>query len=219
MNTLQYLCDVANGKRRQWFNVSVKATALFRDWVQDWHASKTLEEVLDLWEMGHIVDDCIRVQTKCAGKRLDIEKVLPNSPWTDDGLTESGSINDELLYLVLSFLTAPECERMRLCPACEEWFIAARLSQKYCGSQCGRRVSSRRIVVSSNAKKRSERIKACRNAYATYCRKGKKPRESATEYVFKEANRNLHPDYKFGGPKGRVNFITRNAKAIGIPLT
>ena len=219
MDTLQYLCDVANGKRRHWFNVSARATTLFRDWVQDWHASKTLEEVLDLWEMGHIVDDCIRVRTKCAGKRLDIGEIVPNSPWTDDGLTESGSINDELLYLVLSFVTAPQCERMRRCPACEKWFIAGRLSQKYCGSQCGRRLSSRRIVGSSNAKKRSERIKACRNAYAMYCRKGKKPRGSAAEYVLVQANRHLPTDYRFGGPKMRVNFITHNAKAIGIPLT
>jgi hypothetical protein len=218
VETLRDLCDLANGKRRQWFNVSAKAASLFQRWVQDWHEAKTLEDVLDRWEMWDAFDDhALRVSTKCVGKKLQIDKVLPETPWSSDWRTDPKNLNEQVLYLVLSLLTTPDCERLNRCPECEVWYVARRKSQKYCCSQCGRRAASRRIRKSSNAEKHDVRIGACRAAWTKYRKLMRIPRKSAAEYILGEANRHLPVAYRLGGSKRQVNFITHNAREIGIP--
>lgn len=221
METLQYLRDVANGKRHRFFNVSPKAVDLFKRWIADWHAAATLEEVFDQWEMGAALDDRLHVRLLCKGKRGVVEFAHPHSPLDRNKNTSEPYVNDELLYLVLKLVTTPSCERLRLCPECEKHYIAIRPQQKYCGSKCGRLAASRRVVGKNYEDKWDRRIKACRAAYAKYRTLKPKPREAVEEYVLHEANRLLpkahKEDDKMGGPKMQVNFITKNAKAIGIP--
>lgn len=215
METLQSLCDVVNGKRRRFFNVSPRAAELFKKWIADWHTASSLDEVLDEWEMGPVLNDHFSVWTSCEGKCVRAE-ARPRAPW-DDNRREPYTLNDELLYLVLSFLSEPRCERLRLCPECEKGFVALRPQQKYCGSRCGRLAASRRAVGDAYTAKRTRRIKACRAAYVKYRELKVKPRESEAEWVLKVANRHLRDDEKLGGTNLQVNFITRNAKVIGIP--
>jgi len=219
MEALKYLCDVANGKRRRFFNVSAKAVELFRKWVLDWHNAQTLEEVLDNWEMAHVLEDYVQTRTEYDGKKLQVKIAQPRAPWTNDSVTESVNVNDELVYLVLLLITAPGCERLRRCPECGIWLVAPRLSQKFCGSMCGRRSAARRTVTSNYAREHERKTKACKEAYEKYHKLKIKPRKSAAEYVLAEANRHLPAAYKIGGVKLQLNFITHNAAAIGLPVS
>lgn len=216
MDSLEYLCNVTNGKRRRWFNVSAKAAALFRKWVQDWHKATTLEEVLDQYEMGHVLEDKVRAVVSCVGKSVQVGVAKPRAPWAD-GDNGPYHLNDELVYLVLLLVTTPQCERLRQCAECGVWFVAPRRSQKCCIGECSRRAASRLTAAKHYSTMRNARIVACRTAYARYQGLNAKPRKPVAEYVLAEANRHLHPEYKMGGANARVNFITRNAEAIGIP--
>jgi hypothetical protein len=218
METLQYFCDVVNGKRRRFFNVSPRAAAFFKQWLADYHAASTLEDVLNEYEMG--LDEYLRVRARCVGKRVEAEFAGPKAPWHDNR-SEPYHFNDEVMYLISSFVTTPKCERLRLCPECESCYVA-RGGQKFCSGLCGRRAASRRIVNEHYSSKRERRIAACRAAYTKYCAENPEPQtpieiQKAAEYVRREANRHLPSGYKFGGMKMQVNFITRNAEAIGIP--
>jgi hypothetical protein len=219
MATLQELCDIANGKRRRFFNVSPKAVDLFKKWLVDYHAAETLQEVFDQWEgMDSVTDNYLQARLRCEGKRGVVEFVRPRAPW-DNNSSSNGpyNFNDEVMYLVLLFLTTPNCERLRLCPECEKCYVALR-SKKYCTSLCGRRAASRRIVGENYKAKRKARIDECRTAYAKYRTLNPKPRQTRDEYVLREANRHLRrAGYRLGGEKMQVNFITRNAETIGIP--
>jgi hypothetical protein len=219
MEQLQYLRDVVNGKRRRFLNVSSKAAAFFKQWLGDYHTADTLEDILNQYEMGCLLDDCLHVHARCVGKRVEVEFGRPPAPW-DGNRSEPYNFNGEVEYLVLTFVTTPKCERLRLCPQCGTCYIA-RGGQKFCSGLCGRRAASKRIVNEHYSSKRERRIAACRAAYAKYQTLNPKPRQTVAEYVLHEANRQLprnqKRDDKIGGPKMQVNFITRNAAAIGIP--
>jgi hypothetical protein len=210
-SVLEELRDVANGKRRRFFNVSPKAAALFKQWLGDYHAAPTLKEVLDQYEMGHLLEGFLRPCLRYEGKRVVVESGLPPAPG------EGSGFNAEVMYLVAKFVITANCEKLRLCPRCGTCYVRSG-AKKFCSGLCGRRAATARIVGAANSKKRNDRIDACRDAYAKYQALSQERREltPADEYVLREANRHLHHSQKIGGPKRQVNFITRNAEAIGI---
>lgn len=209
METLETLRDIANGKRRRFFPVNAEAAALFKKWIGDWQAASTLADVLNLWEMNRqMFEDRLTVRVRLVGKRLQPTVSTPR---------HGHGVDNELLYLIASVVTAPKCERLRVCPECDGCYIAIRGTQKFCGSLCGRRAASRIKVAGNYDKLRNRRIDACKAAYAKYKSLTPKPRKSVAEYVLCEANRHLRRADMIGGSTLRTNFIKQNTKAIGIP--
>lgn len=153
--TLQSLCNIANGKRRRFFDVRPEAAKLFKQWVGEWHAAATLEKVLQQWApMGAMLDEHIEPRVHCVGKQIQTEFVVRRP--------RGNNVNDDLLYLVLSLVTKPRCERLRLCPECGICYVAPRLSQKYCSGLCGRRAAMRRIAEKKYQGKRNQKLQAAR---------------------------------------------------------
>lgn len=214
METLETLRDIANGKPRRFFRLSSKAAERFKEWIAGWQAAQSLAEVLDEWDMSSALDEHLSVRTRLQGTRL-LYDVRPRAPW-DNNRSGPYPPNDELLYLVLSLVTMPKCDRLRLCVRCKACFIAVRRPQKYCSGKCGRLAAAKRIVDMSYAKMREKRIEKCREAYTKYRELNPKPRVPAAQYVLAEANRRLPRAYHLGGTKAQVNFITLHAEAIGI---
>lgn len=175
METLETLRDAANGKRRRFFNVSLRAATLFKEWLTDWRDATTLAQVLDRWEMGHLLDKHLEVRTRHVGKHIQPEIVRPRAPW--DGQSKEPLVNDELLYLVAALLTTSKCERLGVCPYCGICFIATGKPKTYCTGVHGRLAAAKRILNKNYTDTRDKKIEFVDAANREYEQLPKSKRE------------------------------------------